>query len=154
MFTATSLRAARTLGRSLSNHGRDKYAFVARTASPTDCSRFAPNLRLRRTPRAHRRRGYRAPKQLRQSKPAVPTENNSDARKLPVATQNWHQRNQLLRPRRSFGRRSRRVSYLRDAGDYKHDRRTQPFLASQIDRRKSVAAGPYAMFQCAAVAAQ
>src|SRR4029077_9025926 len=100
------------------------------------------------------RRVYQALRQLRQSNRAVPRENNSDARKLPVAVQTWDQRNQLLQPRHSFGRRWQRVSHLRDASDDKRVRPMRPFPASQIDRRKAAAAERYAKFRYVAVADQ
>src|SRR5438552_13217418 len=67
-----------------------------------------------------------------------------------MAAQTWDQRNQLLQPRHSFGRRWQRVSHLRAARDDKRVRPMRPFLASQIDRRKAGAAERYAKFQCVA----
>src|SRR5262249_26690574 len=77
-----------------------------------------------------------------------------DVRKSPVATQTWNQRNRSPQPHHSFGRRWLRAFYLRETSDYRRAQPTRPFLASQIDRRKSAAAERYAMFQCVAVADQ
>src|SRR5207253_11074175 len=95
-LTATFLHVARSPERSLSNRGRDKYAFVVRKASPRGCSRFDPNLRLKRIARAHCRLAYRVPKQPRPSNLAVPRENNSDARKSEEHTSELQSRGHLV----------------------------------------------------------
>src|SRR5437899_2205526 len=115
------------------------------------CSRFVPNLRPRRIARAHHRRACPAPRQLRQSNPAVPTENNSGARISLAAAQALGQKNQSLQPRRSFDRIWQRVSHPRAAGDDKRAQPSQPFVPSQTGRRKPAAVPRYVMSPCVAV---
>ena len=120
-------------------------------ASPKGCSLPGPDLLPSRIARARRRHSCRAPKRLRQSNREVPIENNSDARKSPVATRALARKNRSLQPRHSFGKKSRRVFRPRVASDDRHALPSRPFVPTQTGRRKSAGALRYVKSQCGAV---